>query len=103
MAQIYYDTQCDVEFQDGPDESQDLSSLFSMVTYTEKDDPSKLKKRTYLEYSRQVNVIDTCCVVQWPYNQTDESLIRRGRNAFEGQECPSLFEQGSREAQEKMF
>ena len=66
----------------------DLSNLFQVVNFTEKDDPTRLKKRTVREYAQQMLIVDTSCVLQWPRNLTDETLIRRGR--FESQHSDSM-------------
>jgi len=47
-----------------------------VVNFSEKDDPNKLIARSPIEYKKTMLIIETSCVVQWPRNLTDESLIR---------------------------
>jgi hypothetical protein len=47
-----------------------------VVNFSEKDDPKKLKIRSPNEYKKTMLIIDTSCVIQWPRNLTDETLIR---------------------------
>ena len=58
------------------DAPHNLSNLFKVVNFTENDSSMSLKVRTLNEYKEQMLTIDTNCVVQWPRNLTDETLIR---------------------------
>ena len=58
------------------DPPEDLSRHFVQVDFSAKDDPSKLQPRSYKEYQADMLVIEADCVVQWPRQFADESLIR---------------------------
>ena len=55
---------------------EDLTQHFVQVDFSAKDDPSKLEPRSYKEYQADMLVIEAECVVQWPRQFADESLIR---------------------------
>ena len=53
-----------------------MTRLFVQVSFTPKDDPDKLKPRTFKEYQQDMLIVEAESVVQWPVTYADESLVQ---------------------------